>query len=108
MDVQNITIFAAFAAGLLSFVSPCVLPLVPVFLGYLTGSTTIGSDQAPPRKLVMSHAIMFVAGFTFIFKVVFGAPAGFLGGSLGGFAEWLVWIGGAFRDRRACLVASRQ
>lgn len=96
MDVQNITIFAAFAAGLLSFISPCVLPLVPVFLGYLTGSTTVGSEQAPPRKLVMSHAIMFVLGFTFIFTVVFGAPAGFLGGSLGDFAGWLVWIGGAF------------
>ena len=44
----------------------------------------------------MSHALMFVAGFTFIFTVVFGAPAGFLGGSLGQFTDWLVWIGGAF------------
>lgn len=96
MDIQNITIIAAFAAGLLSFVSPCVLPLVPVFLGYLTGSTSLGGTQAPPRKAVMSHALMFVAGFTFIFTVVFGAPAGFLGGNLGQFSNWLVWIGGAF------------
>ena len=96
MDIQNITIFAAFAAGLLSFVSPCVLPLVPVFLGYLTGSTSLGGDQDPARRSLMSHALMFVLGFTFIFTVVFGAPAGFLGGSLGNFANWLVWIGGAF------------
>jgi len=96
MEIQNISIFAAFAAGLLSFISPCVLPLVPVFLGYLTGSSTLGGDEPPPRKSVMSHAIMFVLGFTFIFTVVFGAPAGFLGGTLGQFANWLVWVGGAF------------
>ena len=96
MDIQNISIFAAFLAGLLSFIAPCVLPLVPVYLGYLTGSTTMGGDQPPPRRLVMSHALMFIAGFTFIFTVVFGAPVGFLGGALGQFSGYLVWIGGAF------------
>jgi cytochrome c-type biogenesis protein len=95
MGIENITIFAAFLAGLLSFISPCVLPLIPVYLGYLSGSTIVG-DQAPPRALVFSHALMFVAGFTFIFVVVFGVPAGFLGGALGQFADYLVWIGGIF------------
>lgn len=93
MGVENITIFAAFIAGLLSFVSPCVLPLIPVYLGYLTGSTVVG-DQPPARKLVFSHALMFVAGFTFVFVVLFGVPAGFLGGSLGRFADYMVWVGG--------------
>ena len=95
MGVENITVFAAFLAGLLSFISPCVLPLIPVYLGYLSGST-ITKDQAPPRRLVFSHALMFVAGFTFIFVVVFGVPAGFLGGALGRFADYLVWVGGVF------------
>jgi len=93
MGVENITVFAAFFAGLLSFISPCVLPLIPVYLGYLTGSTVVG-DEPPPRKLVFSHALMFVGGFTFVFVVLFGAPVGFLGGALGGAADYLVWVGG--------------
>lgn len=93
MSVENITILAAFVAGLLSFISPCVLPLVPVYLGYLSGSTITG-DNPPPRRLVFSHALLFVGGFTFIFVVVFGVPAGFLGGLLGTFSQYLVWIGG--------------
>jgi cytochrome c-type biogenesis protein len=93
MGIENITVLAAFFAGLLSFVSPCVLPLIPVYLGYLTGSTITG-DEPPPRKLVFTHALLFVAGFTFIFVVVFGAPVGFLGGSLGEFADYMVIIGG--------------
>ena len=93
MGVENITIFAAFIAGLLSFISPCVLPLIPVYLGYLTGSTITG-DEPPPRKLVFTHALMFVGGFTFVFVVLFGLPIGFLGGALGQFADYLVWVGG--------------
>jgi len=93
MGVENITLFAAFIAGLLSFISPCVLPLIPVYLGYLTGSTVVG-DQPPARKLVFSHALMFVAGFTFVFVVLFGVPVGFLGGALGKFADYMVWVGG--------------
>ena len=90
---ENITIFAAFIAGLLSFISPCVLPLIPVYLGYLSGSTVTG-DRPPPRKLVFSHALLFVAGFTFVFVVVFGVPAGFLGGALGTISRYMVWVGG--------------
>lgn len=93
MGLENITIFAAFIAGLLSFVSPCVLPLIPVYLGYLSGSTITG-NQPPSRQLVFTHALMFVAGFTFVFVVVFGVPAGFLGGALGRLADYMVWIGG--------------
>ena len=93
MEVAQISIVAAFFAGLLSFVSPCVLPLIPVYLGYLTGSTVTG-DEPPPRKLVFTHALIFVAGFTFVFVVVFGAPVGFLGGALGDLADYMVWVGG--------------
>ena len=93
MGFENITIAAAFIAGLLSFISPCVLPLVPVYLGYLSGSTITG-DNPPPRSLVFSHALLFVAGFTFVFVVLFGLPAGFLGGALGRASDYLVWVGG--------------
>jgi cytochrome c-type biogenesis protein len=93
MGLENITVFAAFIAGLLSFISPCVLPLIPVYLGYLSGST-LTADETPPRSYVFAHALMFVAGFTFIFVVVFGVPAGFLGGALGKVADYMVWLGG--------------
>lgn len=93
MSFENITLFAAFFAGLLSFISPCVLPLIPVYLGYLSGSTITG-DEPPSRKLVFSHALLFVGGFTFVFVVVFGVPFGFLGGFLGTFSQYLVWAGG--------------
>lgn len=93
MGIENITVFAAFIAGLLSFISPCVLPLIPIYLGYLSGSTITG-DEAPPREIVFAHALMFVAGFTFIFVVVFGAPIGFLGGVLGKITDYMVWLGG--------------
>lgn len=93
MGFENVTLAAAFIAGLLSFISPCVLPLVPVYLGYLSGSTITG-DEPPPRSLVFSHALLFVAGFTFVFVVLFGLPAGFLGGALGTASEYLVWVGG--------------
>lgn len=93
MGFEKITLLAAFLAGLLSFISPCVLPLIPVYLGYLSGSTIAG-DKPPPRKLVFSHALMFVGGFTLIFVVVFGIPVGFLGGLLGKFSDYLVWAGG--------------
>jgi cytochrome c-type biogenesis protein len=93
MIIEKITLFAAFIAGLLSFISPCVLPLVPVYMGYLSGSTLTG-DAPPPRQLVFTHALMFVSGFTFVFVVLFGVPAGFLSGLLGRFSEYLVWVGG--------------
>ncbi len=90
--MEKVTIFAAFIAGLLSFISPCVLPLIPVYLGYLTGST-ISGDEPPRRSYVFSHALMFVGGFTVIF-VLFGALAGLLGSALGMFADYMVWVGG--------------
>jgi cytochrome c-type biogenesis protein len=92
MGIQNVTLFAAFFAGLLSFISPCVLPLIPVYLGYLSGSTITG-DEPPPRKLVFTHALLFVGGFTLVF-VIFGAFAGLLGSVLFTLTHYMVWIGG--------------
>jgi cytochrome c-type biogenesis protein len=65
----------AFAAGLLSFLSPCVLPLVPAYLAHLTG-TAVGF--AGDRRRTVLHAAMFVAGFTAVF-VVLGASVGVIG-----------------------------
>lgn len=75
MGFENITITLAIAAGLLSFISPCVLPLVPVYLGYLTGVAVSGNETIS-KWHVLTHAIMFILGFTFVF-VALGATAGF-------------------------------
>ncbi|MDE3094933.1 MAG: cytochrome c biogenesis protein CcdA [Chloroflexota bacterium] len=74
----------AFAAGLLSFLSPCVLPLVPAYLAHLTG--TAASAQGPQRvsrRRMVTHAATFVAGFTAVF-VTLGASAGLIGALFSG------------------------
>jgi cytochrome c-type biogenesis protein len=69
----------ALAAGLVSFLSPCVLPLVPGFLSYVTGLT--GVDLADRhRGRLLTGALLFVAGFTVVF-----VSAGVLAGAFGGF-----------------------
>lgn len=84
----------ALAAGLLSFVSPCVLPLVPVYLGYLSGSSLSG-DAPPSRRLVVGHALFFVGGFSLVFVVLFGLPTTLLGSALQQYSRWIARIGGA-------------
>src|SRR5207302_3499268 len=67
----------AFAAGILSFLSPCVLPLVPAYLAHLTGTTaTLDGDTA--RRSTIAHAVSFVLGFTAVFTLL-GASVGLLG-----------------------------
>jgi cytochrome c-type biogenesis protein len=87
-----VTIPAAFLAGLLSFFSPCVLPLVPAYLGYLTGASVTGAD-ASQRGRTMVHAALFVLGFGLIF-VSLGAAAGLLGRALYPILPHIMRIGG--------------
>src|ERR1700744_6322320 len=80
--VHNVTIPAALLAGLVSFLSPCVLPLVPPYLIYLTGATIehVAHDEtvSASRRAVMISALMFVLGFSTVF-VALGASASFIG-----------------------------
>jgi cytochrome c-type biogenesis protein len=91
--VSPVSLPLAFLAGLLSFVSPCVLPLVPVYVGYLSGSGLSG-DTPPSRREVFSHALLFVGGFTAVFVVLFGLPMTLLGGALARYGEWIAKAGG--------------
>ena len=68
----------AFAAGVISFLSPCVLPLVPVYIAHLTGVSSDPGATATRRE-TMSHAAAFVSGFGIVFTVI-GASAGLVGG----------------------------
>lgn len=87
-----LALLLAALGGLLSFLSPCVLPLVPGYLGYLSGSVvTVGAT--PPRRQLLLHALAFVVGFALLFTVAGIALGRFLTNvqdALG----WLRWIGG--------------
>ncbi len=72
---------AAFAAGMLSFVSPCVLPLVPAYLSFMTGAALSGRSGRTRAGAVLWPALLFVVGFTAVF-VALGASASLLGSVL--------------------------
>lgn len=75
---MEISIVVAFSAGLLSFLSPCVLPLVPVYLASLVGAEIFGDRVAGNRLPIFLHSLSFVAGFSLIFTTM-GAIAGLTG-----------------------------
>lgn len=75
--MQEISLALAFAAGLLSFASPCVLALVPVYLAFLGDAAGATGERQP----VIGQAILFVAGFSVVF-IVLGTSVGLLGGAL--------------------------
>jgi cytochrome c-type biogenesis protein len=86
---ENPTFLAAFAAGLLSFISPCVLPLIPGYLSYISGLTLdemqgvagTGVNPAQARGRVLLASVFFVLGFSCVF-IAFGAAASALGSFL--------------------------
>lgn len=81
----------AFIAGLLSFLSPCVLPLIPSYVGFLTGLTL--EELEVRRGTALLHAIWFVAGFSVVF-VALGATASALGVVLLHSQVWIGRVGG--------------
>jgi cytochrome c-type biogenesis protein len=117
LEIGGVSVFLAFAAGLLSCLSPCVLPLVPAYLGYLTGasleaapSRTVTVQQAavsggsggtatlaaqPPNASPSPflHAVSFVSGFSLVF-VAFGVSLGILGYFLRDHQEIILKISG--------------
>ncbi len=85
MDSSQVSIGLAFIAGLVSFLSPCMLPLVPIYLAQLAGQSVYqsseGEEDHPGRFVTLFHAVMFVCGFTVAF-VALGATASALGSFL--------------------------
>lgn len=90
---MSLSVPLTFLAGLLSFLSPCVLPLVPAYVGYLSGST-LGHRTEASGSRVFGHALCFVGGFTLVFVVLFGLPATFLGTFFQDISPWIARIGG--------------
>jgi cytochrome c-type biogenesis protein len=94
--ITNVTFPAALLAGLISFLSPCVLPLVPPYLVYLTGATiehVASEDLQASKRAVMLSALMFVLGFSTVF-VGLGASASLIGALLRAWSEQLSILAG--------------
>ncbi len=87
----SIGIAIAFAAGLLSFLSPCVLPLVPSYVTFITGLSL--EDVTKARRAALIHALLFICGFTIIFMML-GAGATTIGYVVKSHRVWMARIGG--------------
>ena len=94
MSLTALGLLAAFGAGLLSFLSPCVLPLVPGYLSYLAGtSVQEAQSQVTTRWRISMHALCFVLGFALIF-VLLGAAAALAGLALRAYQQVLARLAG--------------
>jgi cytochrome c-type biogenesis protein len=95
--ITDVTIPAALIAGIVSFLSPCVLPLVPPYLIYLTGATIehVANDEqdAASKRAVMISALVFVLGFSTVF-VILGASASLIGSVIRAYAAQLSIVAG--------------
>ncbi len=91
MPTDSLTVLVAFSAGLLSFLSPCVLPLVPSYLTFITGLGL--EDVSRARRTTIVHALLFVIGFSLIF-VLLGAGATALGRLMLAYRIWIARVGG--------------
>lgn len=81
----------AFGAGVASFLSPCVLPLIPSYITFITGMTL--DDVPRARRVAFVHALLFVLGFSLIF-LAFGVSATLIGRLLVTYRVWISRIGG--------------
>jgi cytochrome c-type biogenesis protein len=93
--IADVGVGLSFLAGLASFLSPCVLALVPAYVSYLSGRAikTTNSGVAPSRWLILFHGMAFVLGFSFVF-ILIGLAASALGALLFDIRSWLARLGG--------------
>jgi len=96
-ESHNISFAIAFSAGFLSFVSPCVLPLIPSYVSYITGISfedlVEGGEEKNFTRVTLYNSLAFIFGFTLIF-VSLGASSSYLGSILRDYQEWIMRLGG--------------
>ena len=90
-EAASVGLAISFTAGVLSFLSPCVLPLIPSYVTFVTGLSL--EDVQRSRHIALAHALLFVLGFTLIFLAL-GATATTVGRLLGYNREWVGRVGG--------------
>ncbi|WP_332694159.1 cytochrome c biogenesis CcdA family protein [Halalkalibacter lacteus] len=91
--MTEVSIWLAFLAGVISFLSPCIFPLVPAYLAQLTGTNISNNEIEADRKLILSRSIGFIIGFTSIFLLL-GASSTFIGQAFLGNRQLFEQIGG--------------
>ena len=87
------TALVAFGAGIASFLSPCVLPLVPAYIGHLAGTSVSEEQDAQATMRTVAHAAFFVLGFSTIF-VLLWTLIGLVGWAIQGYTFYLRYVGG--------------
>lgn len=99
--MERVSIFIAFGAGILSFFSPCILPLIPCYICFITGLTVgelRGAESENRRRQnfrkILWQTILFILGFSFIF-VSLGATAGYLGNIISAYERIIRVVGGS-------------
>lgn len=97
IESANVSVLIAFVAGIFSFVSPCVLPIIPSYVTYITGLSFEDFDQeqnrSTVRRLTIIHSLIFILGFTIVF-VALGASATAIGNLFNHYKEWIRIVGG--------------
>ncbi len=93
MDIPSVGLFVAFTAGLLSFLSPCVLPLVPTYITFISGLSLDDMETAAARRTSLVHGLLFTLGFSLIF-VALGAIASGVGQVVFANKTWISKVGG--------------
>ncbi|MFQ5901024.1 MAG: cytochrome c biogenesis CcdA family protein [Thermodesulfobacteriota bacterium] len=97
MEVHDVSIYLAFGAGFLSFISPCVLPLIPSYITFLTGISfeelTGDNNSAKIKSLILLNSIMFIMGFSIVF-IAMGASISLLGSYFSVYQGILRKVGG--------------
>ncbi|MBI4684732.1 MAG: sulfite exporter TauE/SafE family protein [Nitrospirae bacterium] len=95
--MKDVSFSFAFVAGVLSFLSPCVLPLVPSYVSFITGISfedlTGGSDRKRIQRLTIINSLIFICGFSAVF-IALGASSSAVGQLFFQYQEWIRIIGG--------------
>lgn len=98
IGAENVSVLVAFTAGLISFLSPCILPMIPSYLAFITGISLeeLSQDQnlKKVRKSVITNSLFFILGFSILF-IAMGASATFVGKFLAKNIRWFEIIGGS-------------
>ncbi len=91
----EIGLFSAFVAGLLAFISPCILPLIPVYISMMSGKAVYkdSSIRISERLYLFLNSVFFVAGFSVVF-IIMGSTATIIGRALGNYSGIIARIGG--------------
>ncbi|MDD5136709.1 MAG: cytochrome c biogenesis protein CcdA [Candidatus Omnitrophica bacterium] len=99
MANENISYVVAFTAGFLTFLSPCLLPIIPSFIAYITGISfgdmTDAGKRAEVKRKAVVHSLLFISGFSLVF-ILLGLTATFIGKALFNYQKLIRIAGGAF------------